>query len=88
MKKIKAKDMEMKVKDIDFYNLGFELIETESMFLSDYKNGKWDNGKLVPFGPIEISPAACVFNYGQGIFEGMKALERFYKILIDGLKKM
>jgi len=61
-------------KDIDFYSLGFSFIETKSMFVSDYKNGKWDEGKLIPFGNIEISPAACVLNYGQGIFEGMKAL--------------
>ncbi|MHA2087623.1 MAG: branched-chain amino acid aminotransferase, partial [Promethearchaeota archaeon] len=61
-------------KDIDFYSLGFNFIETKSMFVSDFKDGKWDKGKLVPFGNIEISPAACVLNYGQGIFEGMKAL--------------
>jgi len=61
-------------KDIDFYSLGFNFIETKTMFVSDFKDGKWDKGKLVPFGNIEISPAACVLNYGQGIFEGMKAL--------------
>lgn len=61
-------------KDIDFYSLGFNFVETKSMFVSDFKDGKWDKGKLVPFGKIEISPAACVLNYGQGIFEGMKAL--------------
>lgn len=61
-------------KDIDFYSLGFNFLETKSMFVSDYKDGKWDEGKLIPFGNIEISPAACVLNYGQGIFEGMKAL--------------
>ncbi len=61
-------------KDIDYYSLGFDFIETKAMFISDYKNDKWDQGKLVPFGNIEISPAACVLNYGQEIFEGMKAL--------------
>ena len=61
-------------KNIDFYSLGFEFIETRSMFVSDFKNGSWDEGKLIPFGKFEISPAACVLNYGQGIFEGMKAL--------------
>jgi len=61
-------------EDIDFYSLGFNFIETKSMFVSDFKDGKWDEGELVPFGNIEISPAACVLNYGQGIFEGMKAL--------------
>ena len=61
-------------KDIDFYSLGFDFIETKTMFVSDYKDGGWNKGKLIPFGNIEISPAACVLNYGQGIFEGMKAL--------------
>lgn len=66
--------MFMDAKDIDFYSLGFNFIPTKTMFVSDYKNGKWNNGELVPFGNFEISPAACVLNYGQGIFEGMKAL--------------
>ncbi|MFX1501330.1 MAG: branched-chain amino acid aminotransferase [Promethearchaeota archaeon] len=61
-------------KDIDFYSLGFKFIETKTMFMADYKNGQWNEGKLVPFGNFEISPASCVLNYGQGIFEGMKAL--------------
>ena len=64
----------MKASDIDFYNLGFDFIETKTMFVSDYKDGTWSEGKLVPFGPFEISPGACILNYGQGIFEGMKAL--------------
>ena len=67
--------MEAKEIGIDFYNLGFGFIETNMMFVSDYKDGKWDEGRLVPLGPIEMSPAACVLNYGQGIFEGMKALK-------------
>lgn len=65
----------MKAEDIDFYKLGFQFIETKTMFVVDYKEGKWSEGKLVPFGPFEISPGACVLNYGQGIFEGMKALK-------------
>ena len=66
--------MNAKSVDIDFYNLGFGFIETNYMFVSDYKNGKWDEGRLMPLGSIKISPAASVLNYGQGIFEGMKAL--------------
>ena len=61
-------------KDIDFYSLGFSFIETKTMFITTHKNGKWDEGELLPFGNFEISPASCVINYGQGIFEGMKAL--------------
>lgn len=66
--------MKTKNIDIDFYNLGFKFIETKMMFVSDYKDGNWDEGRLVPFGSIEISPAACALNYGQTIFEGLKAL--------------
>ncbi|MBN1215254.1 MAG: branched-chain amino acid aminotransferase [Candidatus Lokiarchaeota archaeon] len=65
----------MNPEEIDFYNLGFDFIETNQMFISEFKNGEWDEGKIVPFGPFEISPAACILNYGQGIFEGMKALK-------------
>jgi branched-chain amino acid aminotransferase len=64
----------MDAKDIDYSSLGFEFIETKTMYVSDYKKNQWDQGKLVPFGNIEISPAACALNYGQEIFEGMKAL--------------
>lgn len=67
--------MIMDAKNIDFYSLGFEFIETKTMFVADYKNGKWSEGNLIPFGNFQISPAACVLNYGQGIFEGMKALK-------------
>ena len=28
---------------------------------------------MVDFQPLSLSPAACVLNYGQGLFEGMKA---------------
>ncbi|MBD3211842.1 MAG: branched-chain amino acid aminotransferase [Candidatus Lokiarchaeota archaeon] len=61
--------------EIDFNNLGFDFIQTDWMFLSDFKNGEWDDGELLPYSSIELSPSACILNYGQGIFEGMKALK-------------
>ena len=30
-------------------------------------------GSIQPYGNISVSPSAAVLNYGQGIFEGMKA---------------
>jgi len=59
--------------DIDWDSLGFEIKPAKKMFVSRYRNGKWDDGKIVDYGPFEIYPSACVLNYGQGIFEGMKA---------------
>jgi len=62
------------LKDIDWDNLSFSVIPTRSMYFSECSEGElWQSGELVPFGDIYLSPAAGVLNYGQGIFEGMKA---------------
>lgn len=60
----------------DFSNLTFSLYKNAhemKMYESYYRNGAWDNGTTVPFHNLELSPAANILNYGQGIFEGMKA---------------
>ncbi len=61
-------------KTIDWDSIGFNLIETKSMYKAICeKEDSWSSGGLVPFGNIALSPAAGVLNYGQGVFEGMKA---------------
>ncbi|GAA4526219.1 branched-chain amino acid aminotransferase [Brachybacterium paraconglomeratum] len=35
--------------------------------------GGWADAEVVPFGPLQLSPAAAVLHYGQEIFEGLKA---------------
>ena len=60
--------------NMDWDNLGFNVIETKSMFKATCKkDDSWASGELVPYGKIELSPAAGVLNYGQGCFEGTKA---------------
>ena len=34
---------------------------------------QWGAGTIRPYGNLELSPSAAVLNYGQGVFEGMKA---------------
>jgi branched-chain amino acid aminotransferase len=64
----------MTKQNIDWDALGFGVYPTRSMWQSTCPiNGDWADGSLIPFGNIEISPAAGVLNYGQGVFEGMKA---------------
>ena len=61
---------------LNFRNLKFSLFphaHEMKMYESYYKNGAWDEGAIVPFHNLELSPAANILNYGQGIFEGMKA---------------
>lgn len=60
---------------INWEDLSFPLTPTKTMFVSTCKqDGIWDSGAWLPFGNISLSPAACVLNYGQGLFEGLKAL--------------
>ena len=64
----------MKPNEVDFDNLTFSFTETKSMYVAKCKqNSEWESGEIVPFGNLSLSPAATVLNYGQGLFEGMKA---------------
>ena len=66
--------MNLKKANIEWDSLGFNPMETRSMFIANCPiDGKWESGSLVPYGKIELSPAAGVLNYGQGVFEGTKA---------------
>jgi len=63
-------------RQIDCNQLTFSLYpfaHEMKMYESYYRDGQWDNGAIVDFHEIKLSPAANILNYGQGIFEGMKA---------------
>lgn len=48
-----------------------------NMFLMEWEKGRgWHDPRIVPFGPLSLSPAAMVFHYGQEIFEGLKAFRQ------------
>ena len=66
--------MEKKYSTIDWENLTFSFRETDRMYISNCKQGEeWEIGNMQDFQNLSISPAAGVLNYGQGLFEGMKA---------------
>ena len=47
--------------DINWDELGFDAVETRSMFKATCSiDGQWSGGSLVPYGTIELSPAAGV----------------------------
>uniref|UniRef100_A0A0E0GFW5 Branched-chain-amino-acid aminotransferase n=1 Tax=Oryza nivara TaxID=4536 RepID=A0A0E0GFW5_ORYNI len=65
------------VADLDWENLGFGLVQTDFMYIAKCgPDGNFSKGEMVPFGPIELSPSAGVLNYGQGLFEGLKAYRK------------
>ena len=54
--------------------LGFGSVFTDHMFVMDWSSEKgWYDPRIVPYGPIPVSPALNVLHYGQSVFEGMKA---------------
>ncbi len=62
-----------KINDVDFDNLSFGKTFSDHMLECDYKDGKWQAPKVVPYAPISLDPSAKIFHYGQSVFEGMKA---------------
>lgn len=60
-------------KNIDWSNLGFGYMETDKRFVSNFKDGAWDEGALIDDPMVTMSECACVLQYAQTVFEGLKA---------------
>ncbi len=60
-------------RDLDWANLGFGYHKTDKRYVSNYKDGKWDDGCLTEDANVVLSESACVLHYCQTCFEGMKA---------------
>ncbi|MBS6117939.1 MAG: branched-chain amino acid aminotransferase [Clostridiales bacterium] len=65
--------MIMEKKNIDWANLGFGYVNTDYRFVSNFKNGAWDEGVLTEDPMVTINECAGVLQYAQTVFEGMKA---------------
>ena len=65
----------MEKANIDWANLGFGYYKTDKRFVSMFKDGKWDEGELTDDENITMNECACVLQYAQTCFEGMKAYE-------------
>ena len=63
----------MEKKDIDWGALGFAYQPTDYSYVSNYKDGKWDEGALTTDHSITLSECAGIFHYCQEVFEGLKA---------------
>ena len=63
----------MERKNIDWGNLGFGYVQTDMRYVSNFRNGQWDDGCLTDQATITMSECACVLQYAQTCFEGLKA---------------
>ncbi len=60
-------------KNLDWSNLGFGYTQTEHRYVANYKNGAWEEGGLTDQANITMTECACVLQYAQTVFEGLKA---------------
>ena len=60
-------------KNLDWSNIGFGYIKTDYRYVSNFKNGSWDEGALTTDETVAINECAGVLQYAQTCFEGMKA---------------
>ncbi len=63
----------MEKKNIDWSSLGFGYVKTDYRYVSNFKDGTWDEGGLTTDDTITLSECAGVLQYAQTVFEGMKA---------------
>lgn len=63
----------MEKKNINWGELGFGYMPTDYRFVSNWKNGAWDEGVLSTDPTVVITECAGVLQYAQTVFEGLKA---------------
>ena len=60
-------------KNIDWSSLGFGYLKTDYRYVSNFKNGNWDNGIITTDEKVVLNESAGVLQYAQTCFEGLKA---------------
>ena len=63
----------METKDLDWGNIGFNYRITDYRYISNFKDGKWDEGELSTDSNVTINESAGILQYCQEVFEGLKA---------------
>ena len=63
----------MEKQNIDWSRICFGYIKTAKRYVSNYKNGAWDEGTLTDDANVVLSECAGVLQYAQTVFEGLKA---------------
>jgi branched-chain amino acid aminotransferase len=62
-----------RLAEFDFSKIVFGKTYADHMFVADYKDGQWQDLRILPYGNISFEPSLATLHYGQSIFEGMKA---------------
>lgn len=65
--------MAVEKKDLDWGSLDFGYRKTDVSYVSNWKDGAWDEGGLTADHSLNLSECAGIFHYCQACFEGLKA---------------
>ncbi|HAK58493.1 MAG TPA: branched chain amino acid aminotransferase [Lachnospiraceae bacterium] len=63
----------MEKQNIDWHNIGFGYHKTRARYVSNFEDGKWDEGTMTEDDTVTMSECAGVLQYSQSCFEGLKA---------------
>ncbi|UXU54744.1 branched-chain amino acid aminotransferase [Staphylococcus agnetis] len=81
--KIQFQQREQLKEKLDQSSLTFGKVFTDYMLSFEYSIDKgWHDLKIIPYGPIELSPAAQCIHYGQSVFEGLKAYKHDDEVVL------
>lgn len=62
-----------RIDTLDESNIPFGQLYSDHMFIADFKNGEWQDLRIVPYENISVSPANTTLHYAITVFEGLKA---------------
>ncbi len=54
-------------------DIPFGRVFSDHMLVANFRNEKWEAPEIKPYGPLSLPPSTSTLNYGQSVFEGMKA---------------
>ena len=63
----------MEKQNLNWEHLGFGYFTTSQRYVSDFKGGKWDEGRMTDDPNVTLNECAGILQYCQEIFEGLKA---------------
>jgi branched-chain amino acid aminotransferase len=58
---------------VDLSSVAFSSVFSDHMFSAEFRDGRWSDGQIEPYGPIPLEPSISALNYGVATFEGLKA---------------
>ncbi len=61
------------INELNVNSLPFGTLFSDHMYLCQFKDGKWQEPEIKPYGPLTFSPSLHTLHYGQALFEGQKA---------------